>query len=311
MSDMNFKFLAFLFFAMILGGCTVTAVPSPTAPPSAANGRALVIGDISDEAAETIRGTQPLADYLAAQLSEYGITTGEVKIAPDLETMVSWMRDGQVDLYFDSPYPALVISQETNAIPILRRLKFGVDQYHTVFFSRAGDRFTSPADLKGQLVVFEEPFSTSGYMLPLAYLIQQGLRPVEKADLDTAVSPDEVGYVFSTADNTTLQWVLSGRAPVGVTDNVTFSRLPAETQAELTIFASTSDVPRQLVLVAAGIDETLRAALKNALLTMDENEAGQAALETFLTTEFTEFPEGPEHALADMQALYRLVQEQE
>lgn len=310
MSDMNFKFLAFLFFAVILGGCTVTAVPSPTAP-AAVDGRALVIGDISDEAAETIRGTQPLADYLAAQLSEYGITKGEVKIAPDLETMVAWMRDGQVDLYFDSPYPALVISQETNAIPILRRLKFGVDQYHTVFFSRAGDKFTSPADLKGQIVVFEEPFSTSGYMLPLAYLIQQGLRPVEKADLDTAVSPDEVGYVFSTADNTTLQWVLSGRAPVGVTDNVTFSRLPAETQAELTIFASTSDVPRQLVLVAAGIDETLRAALKNALLTMDENEAGQAALETFLTTEFTEFPEGPEHALADMHALYRLVQEQE
>ncbi|MGB4869710.1 MAG: PhnD/SsuA/transferrin family substrate-binding protein, partial [Candidatus Promineifilaceae bacterium] len=118
MSDMNFKFLAFLFFAVILGGCTVTAVPSPTAPPMVANGRALVIGDISDEAAETILGTQPLADYLAAQMREYGITHGEVKIAPDLETMVLWMRNGQVDLYFDSPYPTLVISQETNAIPI-------------------------------------------------------------------------------------------------------------------------------------------------------------------------------------------------
>jgi len=131
---------------------------------------------------------------------------------------------------------------------------------------------------------------------------------VEKESLETAVSSGEVGYVFSTADNTTVQWVISGLAPAGVTDNVTFGRLPADTQAELAVFAETEDVPRQLVLVRAGLDEALVAKIKSELLAMDENEAGQAALETFLTTEFTEFPEGPEKALARMQQIYQMVQ---
>ncbi|MCA9873591.1 MAG: phosphate/phosphite/phosphonate ABC transporter substrate-binding protein [Anaerolineales bacterium] len=291
-----------------LMACTVAAAPTPETAVSDPDGRALVLGDISDEAAETIKGTQPTADYLAARLSEFGINRGEVKIAPDLDTMIRWMGSGEVDLYFDSPYPALVISQETGAMPILRRLKYGVPQYHSVFFSRASSDFGSVQDLTGQTIAFEEPFSTSGYMLPLAYLLEQGVHPVEKESLETAVSSGEVGYVFSTADNTTVQWVISGLAPAGVTDNVTFSRLPAETQAELAVFAETEDVPRQLVLVRAGLDEALVAKIKSELLAMDENEAGQAALETFLTTEFTEFPEGPEKALARMQQIYQMVQ---
>lgn len=307
------KRLSLIIFMLFILTGLITACTSPTGSETTTEttstaGRVLVIGDISDEPAETIKGTQPIADYLAAQLSDYGITSGAVKIAPNLETMIQWVKDGEVDLYFDSPYPALVISQETGAVPILRRLKYGVDQYHSVFFTKADADFNDLEDLQGQMVAFEESFSTSGYMLPLAFLIENGMNPARKASLETAVSPNEVGYVFSTADNTTIQWIISGRVPAGVTDNVTFSRLPEETQAELKIFAETENVPRQLVLVGPGISANLQAAIKNALLTADENEAGQEALDIFLTTEFTEFPEGAEKALERMNELYQLAQ---
>jgi phosphonate transport system substrate-binding protein len=273
--------------------------------------KAIVLGDISDEPAETIEGTQPMADYLAARLGEYGITRGEVKIAPDLETMTQWMADGEVDIYFDSPYPVLVVSQETGAVPILRRWKYGVSAYHSVFIARKDSGLTSLADLSGRMVAFEESFSTSGYMLPLAYLIEQGMNPVEKADMETAVAPDEVGYLFSTADNTTIQWVVSGRVPIGVVDNVTFELLiPEETREGLTILAATEDVPRQMVLLRSGIEPELAEAIQTILIGVDESEEGQAALETFLTTKFDEFPEGAEAALARMQTLYGLVQDQ-
>lgn len=311
MTEFIARMICFLLLLGLAMGCAPAEAPTPEASTAVQNGRALVIGDISDEAAETIKGTQPLADYLAAQLGDFGITRGEVKIAPNLETMIEWMGSGEVDLYFDSPFPALVINQETGAVPILSRLRFGVSEYHSVFFSRANADLQSAADLTGKLVAFEEPFSTSGYMLPLAYLIEQGLNPVEKESLNTAVSANEVGYVFSTADNTTVQWVVSGLVLAGVTDNVTFGRLPPETQAELAIFAETEDVPRQLVLVRAGLDEALIARIKTELLAMDENETGQAALDTFQTTEFTEFPESPDKALTRIQRIYQIVQAQE
>jgi ABC-type phosphate/phosphonate transport system substrate-binding protein len=137
------------------------------------------------------------------------------------------------------------------------------------------------------------------------------MNPVRKSDPDTAVSPDEVGYVFSTADNTTIQWVISGKTPVGVIDNVTFQRLPEETQAELRIFARTEDVPRQLVLVNANMPADLVEALEEVLLTANETEAGQAALETFLTTEFDRFPQGADRELSRMDELYQLVKNRE
>ena len=303
----------FILFSLIalLAACTATDTIEPEIAENTEDGDSLVIGDISDEPAETITGTQPLADYLAAQLGQYGITQGEVKIAPDLDTMIQWMKDGEVDLYFDSPYPALVISRESGATPILRRLKYGVEQYHSVFISKSDSEYNELADLKGEMVAFEEAFSTSSYMLPLAYLIENDMNPVLKNNLETAVSPDEVGYVFSTADNTTIQWIISGKVPIGVIDNVTFGRLPEETQAELQILAKTEDVPRQLVLLGTDVSGELARALKTELMAMDENEEGQEALEIFLTTEFDEFPEGAKKALERMGELYALVQNNE
>ncbi|MCP4359004.1 MAG: phosphate/phosphite/phosphonate ABC transporter substrate-binding protein [Chloroflexi bacterium] len=299
--------LMFLFCS--LAACSGEAVPATETSAEEGQGGVLVVGDISDEVAETIKGTQPLADYLATRLSAYGIDQAEVKIAPNLDTMIQMIENGEVDLYFDSPYPILVISKATGAEPILRRLKYGVSEYHSLFFVQADSELESLEDLKGNMVAFEESFSTSGYMLPLSYLVEQGMNPVEREGLDTAVSNNEIGYTFSTADDTTIQWVISGRVPVGVIDNVTFGRLPEETQAELKIIAATENVPRQLVLVRPGLNPDLVTALETELLAMDENEEGQQALEIFLTTEFDTFPEGPEAALSRMDALYELVQD--
>lgn len=308
---MKHSTLYFFILIALLTACTTAQTEEPEITIENEEGTALVIGDISDEPAETIKGTQPLADYLAAELKDYGITHGEVKIAPDLETMINWMEQGEVDIFFDSPYPALVISQEAGATPILRRLKYGVDQYHSVFITKTNSEFDTLSDLKGEMVAFEEAFSTSGYMLPLAYLIESGMNPTLKNNPETAVSTDEVGYVFSTADNTTIQWIISGIVPIGVIDNVTFGRLPEETQEELQIIAETENVPRQLVLVSSHVSETLTLAIKDELLEMEENEAGQTALDIFLTTEFDEFPDGAQKSLERMGELYELVQNNE
>jgi phosphonate transport system substrate-binding protein len=307
----SYIFVVVSLITLSLTACTTPVAIEPETNTNETSGDTLVIGDISDEPAETIKGTQPLADYLAAQLKDQGIAQGEVKIAPDLDTMIQWMKDGDVDLYFDSPYPALVISQETGATPILRRLKYGVDQYHSVFITKVDSEFDELADLSGEIVAFEEAFSTSGYMLPLSFLIENGMNPSLKSSLETAVSENEVGYVFSTADNTTIQWIISGKVPVGVIDNVTLGRLPDETQAELKVIAETEDVPRQLVLVASDISEPLTESIREVLLEMDETEAGQEALDIFLTSKFDEFPDGAQKSLERMGELYALVQESE
>ena len=318
MKRKHFLVAALALILLLLAGCssptadpTATAVPpQPTPLPETAVEAAgvIVLADISDEPAKKIERFQPLADYLAANLTEYGIGSGEVKIAPDMETMIQWLQTGEVDVYIDSLYPAMLISEASGAAPILRRWKKDVAEYHTVFFTMAGSGLTSIEDLAGRMIAFEDANSTSGYMLPLAYLVEAGLNPVEKARPDTAVSPDEVGFVFSGDDLNTLQWVVGGTVIAGATDNANYEELVAESDAELMILAETESVARNVVLMRGDMDAELVTAVTDLLLGLDETAAGLEILDIFKTAQFDEFPEGAENAWNRMRALYEMVQ---
>ena len=163
--------------------------PTPTVAPE--NVSKIVLAEISDDPERSITRMQPLADYLAANLGDQGIGVGEVKVAPDMDTLNGWLQSGEVDLVFDSLYPAMIMRNEGGATPILRRWRDGVGEYHTVFFVLADGGIESLEDLNGKIVALDEPSSTSGFLVPVAHLIEEGLNPVEKASVETAVADDE------------------------------------------------------------------------------------------------------------------------
>ncbi len=271
--------------------------------------RVFVIGDIAESPTDIIETHLPLADYLVSHLGDYNIQESQIKVAPDIETMALWMENGEVDLYFDSPYPALIVSEQSGATPILRRWKGGVEEYHSVIFSLAENNFDSLDELNGQFIAFDSIYSTSGYMLPMAFLIEAGLNPSEMPSVDAEVASDEIGYIFTEDDDTSVQWVISGRVGAAVVDSGTYRDIPQETRDQLMILGETETLPRQIVVIRPGIDSNLLEAVRSLLLDMDQSEEGRLVLATFEeTSRFDEFPGGADMALARMRELYDIVQ---
>ena len=303
----HYFFIILIFISAACGAPTSQPTTQPTTELPVKE-HFIVFGDISDDPAEVIEGTQPIADYLAAQLGEYGITGGQVKVVASTDEMIQLLKKGEVDLYFDSTYPATLISDSSGAQIVLRRWKFGVETYHSVIFASKESGITSIEDLKGKMVSMDAPYSTSGFLLPAVYLTENGLTLSGKANNSDPVGSDEVGFVFAYDDQNVLQWVLSGLTPAGVTDDYNFdTAFPPEATEKLVELARTESTPRQVMVVRPGMDPELLKSIVQVLTTMHETTEGQAALKKFQTTRFDSFPEGIDAATSRMREMMELV----
>ena len=285
------------------GGTAPTVAPGLVEGPL--SGQVLVLGDISSDPAGTITDFQPMADYLAARLADMGVEQGKVVVAPDLTTMMEYLDTGQVDLFFDSGYPALTVYNDVGAQLLLRRWKKGVGTFATLIVVREDRRITDLDGLLGHVVAFDDQVSTSGYRLPKAHLTKQGYYLTEVSSVNSVVPDSEIGYVFANGEENVLAWVLQGRTSAAAIRDTDYERLAPDVKRQLGVLTRTVDLPRHIVLARPGMNDAMQARIVEVLLDMEQTQEGQAALATFeRTSRFDALPGGPEEALALLQRLF-------
>ncbi len=295
------------FMILTLLSCQQNSLDAPpTNVSSTTSSTSVILGEISDNPTEVFESFQPLADYLTQQLNEDEKATGKVKVAPNMETMGKWLKSGKVELYFDSPYPAFLVGENSGSPIILSRWKGGVSSYHSVIITLRNQGIKKVSDLGGKMIAFEENFSTSGYMLPYNYLKQQGLSLIEKTSDEQSISDNETPYIFSGSDNNSLQWVISGRVDAMAMGSVDFQQLPQETRQQFIIIGETRSVPRHMVIISPTLSEKKVTKLKKILLQMNESESGKTILLQFEeTTKFTEIPDNQTDIFQEIRPLIK------
>lgn len=280
------------FVIAILLVCLSVLAPSWAQP--AVAGETLVISTINNKVKKFVKRYDPLAQYLEQRLVDQGIDAVEVSINTNRGSLVDGLQSGDIDVYFDSPLIFASIARETELQPVLRSWKKGVAEYHSVIFTKASSSIESLNDLQGRIVAFEEPTSTSGYLLPKSELINAGYRLWEMASRGTKIPPKQIGYLFSTDDSNTVLWVMKGKVAAGVVDSVTFESIAARRPADFRVVARSESVPRQVVGFRTGLDPAVAKALTEALLEMHTTKSGRAVLKKFKSAQFDHFPDGVE-----------------
>ena len=296
---------------------TVGSIETAPAPVESEAGRAagpsvdttITVGDIdADDPAKKIKRFQPLAEYLAREMQGLGVQTGNVVVARDFEEMARFMSDGTVDIYTDSAYPVLAVQTLAEVEIILRRWKDEDPTYWSTFIALRDSGIASVDDFLGRVVAFEEPQSTSGFVLPAGTLIQRGFKLREVESVDAQVGPDEIGYVFSGDEENTVEMVLQGKVAGGGVSNQDYAELTPELVQSIAAFDETIAVPRQLVAVRPGLDGELAAKVSELLIGLDRTDEGREIMDGMKKTKkFDPLPEDTGLVLEKLTVLMDLV----
>ena len=274
---------SWLIFLSVSALC-VLATPALASP--------LNIGTISTEPASEIKKFHPFTTYLAKQLQGEGISEGRVIVGKKISEIAAFLKEGKVDLYIDSAFPTIAVSRLSGSKLMLRRWKKELAEYHSVIFTKNGGGVKELGDLKGKMISFEEPFSSSGYLLPKLVMAQNGLKLGQKNNPADPVRSEEVGYVFARDDENTMVWVLRGMVAAGATDNQSFVKEARGNLASLSIVHKTFSIPRQLVSYRADLTLGLVNRIKEILIQLHQADDGKKILLGFeRTTKFDEIPE--------------------
>ena len=232
--------------------------------------------------------------YLAARLTSTSDIEGKVVIAPTPFQLAKLIEQKKVDFYMDSPYPTYLVNNVQGVAKLMvRRWKGGMAEYRSLIFTNKNGEINRLEDLKGKVVVFEDPESTSGHFLPKHFLTRKGFKFTDKSRFNPEALPTDIGYLFAGSPEKTVVWVLTKKVAAGAFSDDDYARLDGKKRADLAILAETERLPRHLLSVRKDFAPALAERLEKLLLSMHENEQGRKILKKADdTTKFDLLPEG-------------------
>lgn len=200
------KLIACLFLLgalMISGGCRNSADLDANGIPAK-----LFFAMYGSDDPGALKGAiKPMQRYLEKKLGmpiEFIYTT-------DYTSVIEALRTKKVHIAYLSPFSYVLASQKHDITPIITTGEDGTQSmYHSTIFTGIHSGINSIADLKAKArnitLCFADPASTSGHLIPRAYLTTIGLNPDKNVFKETIFAGNHVASVLS---------VLSGKVDVG------------------------------------------------------------------------------------------------
>jgi len=254
----------------LLAGCSDAGkTPAASRPP----GRTLVIGLIPEQNIfKQIERYQPLATYLRAKT---GIAL-KLKVLSRYGNIIDNFKSAGLDGAFFGSF-TYAIAHARMGLTVLARPEDanGISTYYGVLFVRKDSRIRGAEAMRGKRFAFVDKATTAGYLLPLEYFRKNRI-----ADYRTYFRE---AYFAGTHEDAIYD-VLNRKADVGAAKSTVYERLAVadgRITRDLLILARSPEVPENGLAVRGDIEESIKIALKVALIDMDKDPAGREVLEAF------------------------------
>lgn len=242
-------------------GCGSAEEPAAASPEGLPN--PLILAFQPQENPEALA---PDAERLASYLAEALGTPTEVYLPTTYAAVVEALRAGHAHVGYLSGWPYLVAHREAGAELIVAEARDGEPFYDSQWYVRADGDVRELADLRGRAVAFPSPTSTSGYLFPIARVVEEGL-------LETGEDPKAFfgEIVFAGGYQQALQALVHGSVEAAAASDYAFELYLDEAQrAQVRVLERQGPVPTHGIAVRGDLSEEGKERIRDALLSLNE-----------------------------------------
>jgi phosphonate transport system substrate-binding protein len=211
-------------------------------------------------------------DKLAEMITDKTGLVVHANVGTDFAAVREAMGAGKAHIGWLNTFNYVLANEKYDIEVGLVTVRFGTNYYRGQINVRADSGINSLEDLKGKVMCWVDPNSTSGYIIPRIMLQANGIDP----DNDFSKT------VEAGSHNNVIIQVYNGDCDAGATYDDARGSVEddfADVKEKVIVLATTTDIPNDSVSFAKDLPADQRDQVVNALLEIAESEEGQEALE--------------------------------
>ena len=217
-------------------------------------------------------------DTLAQMLSERTDLVVKANVGTDFSSVREAMCAGKAQIGWLNTFNYVLANEQCGVDAALATSRFGATTYAGQIIVRADSGITTLEDLKGKVMCWVDPASTSGYIIPRIMLAAEGINP------DTDFSQT----IEAGSHNNVVTQVYNGDCDAGATFSDARTNIEEEfpdVLDQVVVLATTSDIPNDSVSFIKAFPPDMRTKVAAALLDIAASPEGQEALNTLYNIE--------------------------
>jgi len=210
-------------------------------------------------------------DQIAEMITEKTGLVVESVVGTDFAAVREAMGASQAHIGWLNTFNYILANEKYGVDVGLVTQRYGLTYYTGQINIRADSGITTLEDLKGKVMCWVDPNSTSGYIIPRIMLAANGIDP----DTDFAET------VEAGSHNNVITAVYNGDCDAGASYDDARSSIEADfpdVKEVVVVLATTTEIPNDSVAFIKDFPADMREQIVNALLEISATEEGQEAL---------------------------------
>lgn len=217
---------------------------------------------------ENPEGLQLEADKFAEYISEETGYEVEVYLPTTYASVVEALRSENADVAYFSGLPYLTAHNEADVELLVVEERDGNPHYYSQWYVGADSDIEELADLEERPIAFTSPSSTSGFLFPMAKVIDEGLVE-EKGDPKSFFGE----VIYAGGYEQALLALVNGQVDAAAASDYAFDLyLDEEQQEQIRVLTRQGPVPTHGLAIRSELPDEVKDKVREALLKLNDEE---------------------------------------